>query len=251
MLTSEDWHNRFSQQAQWTQELRRYLYRQCEINKAKRILEVGCGTGVITSGLHAETPASVFGIDLSLDRLLLAGNIDPDSQFSMADGLALPFPDGLFDIIICHFFFLWVQQPELAALEMARVTRPGGVVMALAEPDYGGRIDYPEELLRLGSLQEQALQQQGADTRTGRKVASFLVKAGLVNVQRGLLGGQWNHPPSIEVQESEWAVLEEDLRGVIPESEIIRLRAIDRQAWNQRERILFVPTIYAWGRVLQ
>ncbi len=40
--------------------------------------------------------------------------------------------------------------------EMVRVTRPHGFVLALAEPDYGGRIDYPSELSTIGNWQIEA-----------------------------------------------------------------------------------------------
>ena len=48
-MDNVDWHARFLVQASWTGQLRQYLYQQIGINKQFRILEVGCGTGVITS----------------------------------------------------------------------------------------------------------------------------------------------------------------------------------------------------------
>jgi SAM-dependent methyltransferase len=63
---------------------------------------------------------------------------------SQADRHTLPF-QPVFDVTFCHFLLLWVSNPEKVVAEMGRVTRPGGSVR-LAEPDYGGRIDYPESL---------------------------------------------------------------------------------------------------------
>jgi len=76
---------------------------------------------------------------------------------------------------------------------MRRVVKPGGWVVALAEPDYGGRIDYPDQLSALGWKQASALSAQGADTNAGRKLAGWLAETGLKGIQTGLLGGQWGH----------------------------------------------------------
>ena len=94
---------------------------------------------------------------------------------------------------------------------MRRVTRPGGWVLAMAEPDYGGRIDYPEDLIYLGELQETALRRQGAETRLGRRLSALFHAAGLQEVETGVLGGQWRDAPSLEDLAREWEVLEVDL----------------------------------------
>ena len=78
---------------------------------------------------------------------------------------------------------------------MRRVVQPGGWVAALAEPDYGGRIDYPDALAALGWKQAAAVHAQGADIYAGRKLAGWLGQAGLKDIQVGLLGGQWGAPP--------------------------------------------------------
>jgi hypothetical protein len=135
---------------------------------------------------------------------------------------------------------------------MARVTQPGGVVLALAEPDYGGRIDYPVELGVLGDWQQTSLGQQGANPLIGRKLRAVFHQAGLSDVEAGLLGGQWSGMPSSEEREIEWRVLEEDIKKIqnlTGTSEVIRLQKLDELAWERGERILFVPTFYAWGRV--
>jgi hypothetical protein len=137
----------------------------------------------------------------------------------------------------------------LGLKEMRRVTHPGGLVAAMAEPDYGGRIDYPDELAEIGQLQAAALRQQGADPNLGRRLANLFVDAGLSNVQTGLLGGHWNLSPSSEALESEWSVLESDLAGSIDKEKMEYLRSLDATAWKKGVRILFVPTFYAWGTV--
>ena len=248
-LSVAEWHDRFCRQAGWTRDVRRYLYRRAHLADAGRVLEVGCGTGVITLDLAACSPALVHGLDLSFPRLRFARQQDAASSFACGNALALPYGAETFDLVCCHYFLLWVDHPANALAEMRRVTRHGGAVLVLAEPDYGGRIDYPPELVPLGQWQREALKRQGADPEMGRQLGTLLREAGLRSVETGLLGGQWGTPPSAEARASEWAVLQSDLRGAVSSEVLQRLRAQDEAAWQRGERILFVPTFYAWGRV--
>lgn len=250
MLTSQDWHRRFVQQTRWTEEIRQFVVQQVQLNTCRRILETGCGTGAVLDSMrHLLSGTALFGIDLRLDYLREARLHAPQSHLAGADAAELPAADGIFDAAICHYFLLWVKEPEAILREMKRVTRPGGMVIALAEPDYGGRIDYPAELVELGYLQGEALQNQGADPNMGRKLSALFHRVGFQDVHTGLLGGQWNAPPSIDAWESEWAVLQADLGDTIAKERLDFLRNLDAAAWDKGERILFVPTFYAWGIV--
>jgi hypothetical protein len=53
---------------------------------------------------------------------------------------------------------------------------------------------------------------------------------------------------SQEEWESEWEVLEADLAGQVPEARLRELRELDRKAWTSGERVLDVPTYFAWGK---
>lgn len=237
--------DRYRQQAGWTQQLRANLLAQTPL-PLRRVLEVGCGPGAVTATLHGYAQI-VFGLDLHLPSLRLARRSDPPSRFCAGDALALPYREGSFDAAVCHFLLLWLTDPSTALAEMARVTRPGGTLIAFAEPDYGARIDYPPPLDDLGRAQTEALRRQGAQTSTGRALAALFHAAGLQRVQYGLLGGQWQYPPDLQAIEMEWRTLEKDLQGFIPGPQIAEWRALDLAAWQQGRRVLFVPTFYAIG----
>lgn len=247
-LSLAAWHARFVQQTSWTRELRRDLFGRAGLADARRMLEVGCGTGAITQGLSATTSGQVFGLDLSAPHLSFARQVDRATRFVCGAGEALPYAAGSFDVSYCHFFLLWAFDPLAALVEMRRVTRPGGTVLALAEPDYGGRIDYPPELTPLGDWQRQALERQGADVCLGRRLGALFAGAGLQRVETGVLGGRWAAPSAPDAWEGEWTVLQSDLQSFISPAVLQQLREQDAAAWQRGERILFVPTFYASGR---
>lgn len=248
MLNSTEWHTRFCQQARWTQDLRRYLYQRVNIQQTQTILEVGCGTGALSEELLSQTRATVHGLDIDRKHLKQARYTTPRLLLTQADALRLPFSHKTFDMVLCHFLLLWVSNPQQVISEMARVSRPGGIVLALAEPDYGGRIDFPPSLELLGQWQATSLRQQGADPLIGRKLAEVFHSAGLLRVETGVLGGQWKGAPSQEEWQSEWDILTADLaQNPIWASELERLRETELEAWQKGSRVLFVPTFYAWG----
>jgi ubiquinone/menaquinone biosynthesis C-methylase UbiE len=249
-FSKSKWHQRYLQQAQWTRNLRKYIYEQVGIQQVKNILDIGCGTGVLENELITMSPSHVFGLDIDIESLNIAQEYAPDSNYIGGNCLHLPFQAGEFDVTLCHFLLLWVKDALDALKEMRRVTRPNGFVLALAEPDYGGRIDYPPELEQIGTWQIGALKQQGANPIIGRKLKSFFYRAGLTNIEVGVLGGQWvgNNPD--QDFELEWEVIRSDLfqnNEFIKQEE--KIKALEVTSRECHQRILFVPTFYALGMV--
>jgi SAM-dependent methyltransferase len=249
-MRPEEWHAWFSAQAGWTRQTRLWLYRQAKLGQAKAILEVGCGTGVITRELM-QSPARVVGLDIDAAMLSFARRQGSGITFTQGDAHCLPFADGSFDVVVCHYLLLWLDDPALGVREMTRITKPGGSVLACAEPDYGGRIDHPPELVCVGQLQVEALRRQGANPETGRRLGELFAATGL-RATVGTMAGQWEAPSRASAApdvgfEAEWAMRERDLAGFIAPEELERLRAIDRRALAEGRRTLYVPTFYALG----
>jgi SAM-dependent methyltransferase len=252
-----DWHTRYVQQARWTAELRNYLFQRAGISKARRLLEVGCGTGAILVNLissltlpdrKSRKPGiEIHGLDINPTYLFQAARHAPTVRFATGDAHCLPYASNAFDTVFCHFLLLWVTDPAQALAEMVRVARPGGCILALAEPDYGGRIDYPESLVGSGALQESALRKLGVDTRLGRRLRALFHQAGLSKIEAGVIGGQWQDSPSEMESEQEWQTLESDLDGMLSADELDKLKRLEDESRNRGERILFVPTFYTWG----
>jgi ubiquinone/menaquinone biosynthesis C-methylase UbiE len=241
-----NWHARYTQQANWTRKLREYLFQKSGLQSAGRVLEVGCGTGAILSQIQTQ---SLHGLDILPASLMEARVHAPTACLACGDALSLPYLDQSFDITYCHFLLLWVSDPQRALFEMKRATRPGGYVLALAEPDYSARVDQPADLAVLGRWQTEALQRQGANPSLGGSLAELYFQTGIEILETEAIENQGKDALTSAEWELEWAVLENDLTGFVPVEEIQRLKKLDQAAWASGERILHVPTYFAWGRV--
>ncbi len=248
--TPEGLHQRYVQQAGWTAAIRRQAFLRFNVEEAARILEVGSGTGAIAAELRRASHGAVIGLDR--DRMVSrsAQRSDPTAACVTGLGERLPFPNSSFDLVCCHFLLLWVDDPLAILSEMLRVTRPGGGVLCLAEPDYGGRVDHPEGLAALGALQEQALRRRGAEPRLGRRLRQLLRQAGLARVESGVLGGEWEDADmgaSPADRDLEWHTLSDDVKAMLSQADLARLESEFVRASQDGSLVLFVPTFYGWG----
>ena len=241
-----NWHTRYAQQANWTRGLRSYIFEKAGLENTRCVLEVGCGTGAILSGVSKRP--TLHGLDIDPVALMECHVNAPDAFLIQGNALQLPYPDESFDIVYSHFLLLWVHQPLQALLEMKRVTRSGGYVIAFAEPDYVNRVDQPDELIALGKWQTEALKRQGANPALGSQLAGLFFEAGIHIVETGTIQSQGNEP-SADEWEIEWDVIESDLAGWVPDADIQNMKRLDKKAREQKVRVLHVPTHFAWGRV--
>jgi SAM-dependent methyltransferase len=249
-----NWHNRYLLQAGWTRELRTYLFQKAGLSSARRVLEVGCGTGAILCEISLadsdhSSGAMLCGVDRSAAMLTECRNHAPVALLTCADALSLPFLDETFDITYCHFLLLWVHDPLRALHEMKRVIRPHGYILVLAEPDYTARVDRPRETAWLGKLQTESLERQGADVGIGSRLADLVYQSGISILETGAIQNRVNKVLSHEEWENEWSVLLADLAGTVTGEELQEMKHLDEQAWRRGEHEMNVPTYFAWGQV--
>lgn len=95
--------------------------------RGRRILEVGCGTGLIL-GRVAQTASRAVGLDLSRGMLEVARR--RGLEVVQGSATALPFPDASFDCVYSFKVLAHIADIETALAEMSRVTAPGGTVLA-------------------------------------------------------------------------------------------------------------------------
>lgn len=164
-------------QTLWTHPSRNYILRSTGILRSREpILEVGCGTGALLAELARRSESFVVGVDRDESILKTAEN--PSSSYLLcADAAHLPFESATFSAVVYHFTLMWLPDPEGALKEARRVLRRGGFALALAEPDYGAAVEYPDDSLLIEAV-ENAIIEAGGDPHTARKLPRWFFDAG-------------------------------------------------------------------------
>ncbi|MDH7516761.1 MAG: methyltransferase domain-containing protein [Candidatus Thermoplasmatota archaeon] len=178
----EDFIKKLELQALETAEERLPLYMEVGLKEAKIILDVGCGSGIVTRDIARLTKGKVIAVDGSKDMLKVAKNIlnnHKNVELCMGSAENLPFCDNTFDIVTCNLLLMWVNKPQNVVNEMTRVTKKGGTVLATLEPDYGGKLHWPENKKVDPIFAGEAIKKKGGDPHIGRKLRYLFVKAGL------------------------------------------------------------------------
>lgn len=95
------------------------------------VLEIACGTGVVTRALAERLPraTSIVATDLNqamIDQAASVGTVR-QVEWRQADAMRLPFDDATFDAVLCQFAAMFFPDRAHAFGEARRVLRPGGV----------------------------------------------------------------------------------------------------------------------------
>jgi SAM-dependent methyltransferase len=130
-----------------------------------RWLDVGCGTGALTSAvLDDAEPAVVVGLDPSAGFLATARGRGVRALWCVGDARSLPLPDRRFDAVVSGLALNFVPDPARAVAELVRVVRPGGGVAAYVW-------DYAEGMEMMRHFWDSAIEIDpvGADLDEGRR----------------------------------------------------------------------------------
>ena len=121
-----------------------------------RVLEVACGTGIVTRHLRAALPDSATLVATDLFDPMLdharASVPDPGIEWRQADMQELPFADGEFDVVVCQFGVMFLPDKVQGFREARRVLADGGTLLAnvwLSKDDNPHNLVTEELLLRL------------------------------------------------------------------------------------------------------
>jgi ubiquinone/menaquinone biosynthesis C-methylase UbiE len=106
----------------------------------ERVLDIGCGTGILTAAIRAELPGTeVVGCDFSAGMLRQAAERAPELPWVQGDALRLPLPDATVDAVTSTESFHWFPDSDVALHELGRILRPGGrLLVAVVHPWTGG-----------------------------------------------------------------------------------------------------------------
>jgi len=104
---------------------------------AKRMLDLGCGTGDLVRYLGRAFNHSYSGIDQSESEIAIARKSFPDWSFDFGRAEAMPYGRNEFECIVSHMFLHMVSDLGGTLSEIRRVLKPGGVFVSLyRDPGY-------------------------------------------------------------------------------------------------------------------
>jgi SAM-dependent methyltransferase len=156
---------------------------------ARRVLDVGCGTGLLASRLRRELPGTeVVGCDFSPGMLRHARARTPAAAWVQGDAGCLPFPRAAFDALVSTEAFHWFPDQRSALAEFRRVLRPGGhLLLALVNPRFAvtGRLmrvvsRVAGEPFYWPTAREIRAQMERSDFRVERQVRLFRLPGGML-----------------------------------------------------------------------
>lgn len=110
------------------------LAARLQVQENGSVLELACGTGILTRELRNRLPATVKLIATDLNEPMFQNAAAKFAkgeavEWRQADACSLPFADRLFDAVVCQFGIMFVPDKALAAREAQRVLKPGGIFL--------------------------------------------------------------------------------------------------------------------------
>ncbi|MET7820861.1 class I SAM-dependent methyltransferase [Micromonospora zamorensis] len=117
----------------WSRLVAVEFLRWLDLPRGLRWLDVGSGTGVLTSTvLTTAQPRQITGVDPSEGFVTQARAqvTDPRATFAVGDARVLPLPDDAVDVVVSGLVLNFVPEPARAVADFARVVNPGGAVAA-------------------------------------------------------------------------------------------------------------------------
>jgi SAM-dependent methyltransferase len=187
----------------WNADFLELMGRRLALDRVRDMLDVGCGVGhwgQLLAGLVA-SDARIEGIDrdpLWVDQAAAraaARGMGARCKYQVGVAETLPFADASFDLVTCQTLLIHVRDPAAVIAEMARVARPGGLVL-VAEPNnragalildsisFNDPVDEVLACVRLQMLCERGKAALGEGNNSiGDLVPGFFAQCGLVDIR--------------------------------------------------------------------
>ena len=171
-------------------DVRRRFWEWVNVHSGTAILEVGCGTGVWAREAAAVVgpDGQVLGIDPSRSmvdearRLARERGAPPHLSFAMADGAALPFPEGTWELVLTATVLGHVENQSGLMREMARVARREGRVVAFDQDQETFVVNHSDRKLTRRILNLFCDRRQ-TDGWSGRRIFGLMQQMGLCEVR--------------------------------------------------------------------
>ncbi|MBY9001169.1 MAG: methyltransferase domain-containing protein [Candidatus Heimdallarchaeota archaeon] len=240
---SPQYYEGFIRELAYTKSFREALYKKINLKGARRILEVGFRQGWITEEIRKHTDAQITAIDTDHLNVANAAERIQGIEFFRDATDKLSMRDETFDIVLCHYFFIWKPKPFKALMELKRVCKKDGYVVALAEPDYTGWIEHPD--LELGDYFYKTVKKEGGDPSIGKKLLSLFSSGGL-ETEISINTRAWPQEELENCIENDWNIILSE--GLITNEEYEKKIDEERKIINDKLRVIGFPIFTAVGK---
>jgi SAM-dependent methyltransferase len=238
--------------ARYSDQLAAPLADLAGVHAGQRALDVGCGPGALSAELVRRLgPARVSAVDPSASFVAAARDRLPGLDVRQGAAERLPFVNDSFDAALAQLVVQFMTDPVAGLREMARVTRPGGMVVACVWDRGGGRS--PTSLFRRAASDLDPARNAGTGSAPGAsegELQALFEQARLVDVTPSEIVVR---APRIPFEEW-WAPL---MLGVGPGGDYLlalddegrdRLRDRCEELWNAQPPTVTVAAWVATGR---
>jgi SAM-dependent methyltransferase len=245
-MDAAKFHRHYRLQAEWLAPSRQYLYRKIGLARHERILDFGCGSGVITEEIRGICGRPVLGVDRDPAMAAFAAKEYPQNHFLAADENELLKQGLAFDLIVISFVLMWQAEPLHFLQKIKKLLKEKGILLILAEPDYGGRIDFPDELNFLKEIFSGHISSQKGDPFVGRKLKTLLLESGW-QAEVGL-ASHLDFPDRYDaaIWEEEWRFWQE--LAALPAATVKKIQRLEKKAAGYQQRLVLFPIFYAIAR---
>jgi SAM-dependent methyltransferase len=206
-----------------------------QIDKAKTVLDIGCGTGVAARAIARRPGFSghVTGIDLSpalaraAAQLAGAEGLGSRIEFRPGDSRKLDLADGTFDAVVAHTLLSHIDDPLTVVKEAARLVRSGGAI-GLFDGDYASLTFGHADPAKAKLYDDAIVRGIVTSPRVMRQMPRLLQSAGLQIVA--------SFPYVLaEVGKADfWAPAIESFRRLVPKSGVMTEQEVDLWAESLR-----------------
>ena len=147
-----------------------------------RVLDVGCGVGLMESALIGNFK-SLVGVDVASESIEKAKETVRGAEFFKYDGVKLPFEEAKFDVVFacCVFHHIPAEQRSAVAQEMSRVCVNGGLVVIFEHNPLNpitrlivSRCEFDQDAVLLQTLEsKKLLREAGLDKISCKQILYF------------------------------------------------------------------------------